>query len=359
MLEMTMKKRNEIESMPKINERAQLLLKVLVERYIRDGQPVGSKALCQDLGQGLSPATIRNVLAELEDQGLLISPHTSAGRMPTSAGYRLFVNHLLQVQTLSDYDLKKLKKSLSPELQMSDLLQFSSSLLSDITQFVGITTLPTIETLVFEHIEFLPLSGQRVLVVLVLNDREVQNRILTLDRVYSQSELQTYANFLNHRYSGMDLRAVQQLLQQTIANEMEEMDALLKTAMNLAQRALMPEQSAEGFVLAGQDNMVRLTSQNNNIATLYELFGALKQKQDILDLLSQCLQSEGVQIFIGEESGCNQLYDYSIVGAPYSMDGKILGVLGVIGPTRMRYDQVISVVDVTAKLLTAALNVNE
>jgi heat-inducible transcriptional repressor len=353
-----MKKRNHIDakSSPALNERAQLLLKVLVERYIRDGQPVGSKALSQDLGQVLSPATIRHVLAELEEQGLLISPHTSAGRIPTSAGYRLFVNHLLTIQDLSETQVKKLKHRLSPELQMSELLQFSSSMLSDITQFVGITTLPAVETLRLEHIEFVPLSGQRILVILVLNDRDVQNRILTLDRTYTQAELQSYANFLNQRYCGMDLCAVQQQLKQTISNEIEEMDALLQTAMNLARRALMPEQADEGFVLAGQDNMVRLSSQHKNVEALYELFGALKQKQDILDLLSQCVQSDGVQIFIGEESGCHQLCDYSIVGAPYAMDGKILGVLGVIGPTRMRYDQVISVVDVTAKLLTAALN---
>jgi len=342
-----------------LSDRAQLLLKNLVDRYIRDGQPVGSKVLAEDLKHDLSPATIRNVLAELEERGLLQSLHASSGRIPTAAGYRLFVNHLVKIQNLSSEEIAHVQKNFSAEMEMRNLLEVTSSFLSKMTHLVGIVTLPNKEQFTVQQIEFLPLSHNRVLVILVLHDREVQNRILQLDRTYSASDLQTFANYLNQTYIGMDLKTVQRSLQQAMQCDRQQMNQLLQEAVQLASKALTAIEHEEDFVIAGQDNLLQLGDQAHNVEALCDLFSAFKQKQAILDLLNKCIKADGVQIFIGEESGFQAMDDYSVIQAPYAMNGQMLGVLGVIGPTRMPYDRVISVVDITAKLLTASLNQNE
>jgi len=339
-----------------VNERAQQVLKLLVERYIQEGNPVASRTLAEEYALGLSPATIRNILAELEEQGYLDSPHTSAGRVPTELGYRFFVDGLLTVSSFSTVTLEELQKKINPDHEMSQILQSASVLLSGMTQFVGLVALPKRNKIQLRQVEFLPLSGNRVLVILVLNNREVQNRIIYTEKTYTPSELQQAANYLNTHYTGKDLLSARNELIHAIRKDRDNMADLLRAAADVADKAFVhTEQQQNDYIIAGQDCFLQHTKEVD-YNTLCSMFNAFTQKQEILNLLDQALQAEGIQIFIGKESGYEVFDQCSIVTTTYAVDGQLLGSLGVIGPTRMPYDKVISAVDVTAKLLSAALN---
>lgn len=339
-----------------LNERAQQLLKLLVKRYIGDGQPVGSRTLSRGTGLDLSPATIRNVMSDLEDLGFLRSPHTSAGRVPTVRGYRFFVDSLLRVQPLQEQEINQLKSQLDPIHTTTDLMQTVSSMLSSFTHLAGIVMLPRHQVMTLRHIEFMPLSDNRVLGILVINDQEVQNRIIHVQREFSASELQQAANFLNQQFAGKDIQQVRQTLLSEMQHVRESMDELMASAIELGGQVLQSESDQDDdFVLDGETNLMGV-AELSDVEKLRQLFEAFNQKHDLLHLLDQCMHAQGVQIFIGEESGYDVLDDCSLVTAPYSVDDNVLGVLGVIGPTRMAYERVIPLVDVTAKLLASALN---
>lgn len=340
-----------------LNERAQNLLKILVERYIHDGQPIGSRTLSRDAGLDLSPATIRNVMADLEELGFLRSPHTSAGRIPTVKGYRFFVDSLLQVKPLSTLELNDLRRHFESAGTVPELVQTVSSLLSGFTKMAGVVMLPRHTLLTLRHVEFLSLPDRRVLVILVVNEAEVQNRVIQVERDYSASELQQAANYLNHQFAGKNLHEVRQTLLSDLQVTRETMNELMQMVISMASQvfAETPETTEEDYVLDGQINLMG-QAELSDVEKLRHLFEAFNQKRDILHLLDQCINARGVQIFIGEESGYDVLDECSVVTAPYSVEGKVLGVLGVIGPTRMAYERVIPIVDVSAKLLASALN---
>ncbi|MBI5040691.1 MAG: heat-inducible transcriptional repressor HrcA [Gammaproteobacteria bacterium] len=347
-------------SSPPLNERAQYLLRVLIERYIRDGEPVGSRTLARDAAMELSPATIRNVMADLEDLGFVKSPHTSAGRMPTVQGYRFFVDSLLTVQPLDGVDMQRLRTELNLDLNRKDLVERASNLLSGITRMAGVVMLPRRKQAALRRIDFLPLSDKRVLVIMVINEREVQNRIIHVNRAYTTAELEVAAAFLNEQFGGKDLAAVRDVIVADMQQTHEDMNRMMKAAVEMAGQVFRADdlQEREDVVFAGQTNLMGFR-ELCEVDTLRHLFEAFNQKREILHLLDQCVNAEGVQIFIGEESGYTALDECSVVTAPYSVDGKVVGVLGVIGPTRMAYDRVIPIVDTTARLLGAALNPRE
>jgi len=336
-----------------VNQRAQQVLKTLVERYIAEGSPIGSRTLAEECALGLSPASIRNILADLETAGYLVSPHTSAGRIPTPLGYRFFVNSLLTVKPFAEQDLEKYKTKLDPDQNLGNILESASSLLSGITQLIGVVALPRRNRIELRQVEFLPLSGNRLLVILVLNDREVQNRIIYMDRAYTSSEIQQAANYINTHYAGKDLLTARQELLASIREDRDHLTKLLQVTANKA--FVHPEAEQKNYVIAGQDTLLQY-SKESNLEHISAVFAAFTQKQEILNLLDQSLEAEGVQIFIGKESGYRAFDECSIVTASYAVDDQLVGSLGVIGPTRMSYEKVISAVDMTAKLLSAALN---
>ncbi|HFD80171.1 MAG TPA: heat-inducible transcriptional repressor HrcA [Gammaproteobacteria bacterium] len=343
---------------PELSERAQCLLKALTERYIREGQPVGSRTLARDAGLKLSPATVRNVIADLEEMGLVSSPHTSAGRVPTVQGYRLFVDTLLSVKPLDESVVEEIRVNLDAEHDARELVESASGLLSDVTRLAGVVTLPRREHAALERVEFLPLSDRKVLAVLVINDKEVQNSILHTDRNYSAGELQQYSNFLNEQFAGREIQEVRERLVTELRETREHLDRMMRTALDMADQVLGEAEQGSDYVLAGQTNLMQF-DELCNVTTLRQLFEAFDEKRQILKLLDQCVESEHLQIFIGEESGYQILDECSLVTAPYTVDGRVLGVLGVIGPTRMAYERVIPIVDATARILSAALNPKE
>lgn len=339
-----------------LNERAQLLLKNLVEHYIRDGQPVGSRTLSRESSMGLSAASIRNVMADLEDLGLIHSPHTSAGRVPTNKGYRLFIDSLLTVRPLDRTVVASWKQRLHDSQDTDRILASASHQLSDVTAMAGVVMLPRREQIALRQVEFLPLSHKRVLVILVVNEREVQNRIIHTQREYSPGELQQIANYINQLCAGRDLRRVRESLLGELNDTRVSMNQLMADAITMAQQAFgEDEPSEDGLLLAGQTNLMSY-EEMGDLEKLRKLFDAFNRKRDILQLLDQSLHADGVQIFIGEESGYEVLDECSVVTSPYKVDGQVVGVLGVIGPTRMAYDRVIPIVDVTAQLLGSTLN---
>ena len=343
-----------------LSERSLYLFKALVEHFIQDGTPVGSRTLSKDSSLNLSPATIRNVMADLEDFGLLDSPHTSAGRVPTAKGYRLFVDSLLRVKDLNSLEVEKIAKELDPENDFKSLMQRTSSMLSDITQLAGVVMLPKNEKSTLQHMEFVALSGNRVLVILVVNDREVQNRIIHTSRAYSASELQEASNYLNDIFVGRDLNFVRNNILDELEKTKEQLSHSMQTAMEMAQLAFDYEKSKinnDELLFSGETNLMDV-AELCEVEKLKKLFNTFNQQRDILHLLEQAIGADGIQIFIGEESGHDVLDNCSVVTSPYEVDGKILGVLGVIGPTRMHYERVIPIVDVTAKMLGSALNQN-
>ena len=339
-----------------ITERQQQLLRTLVGLYIREGQPVGSRTLVQESGIAISPATVRSVMADLEERGFVTTPHTSAGRVPTSKGYRLFIDTLITMKPLLGVELQVLRAQLDPDKSTAELLAATSNLLSLITHQAGLVTMPRQDDVSLRHIEFLPLAGCRVLVILVLNEKEVQNRIIHTEREYDEIELRAASNYVNSRFAGLGLECIREDLLAAMRDTRDTIDALLETAMSLASRALVSgdKEKEGGYVVAGQAHLLDSAS-SENMARLRELFEAFQQQKDILHLMERSARADGVQIFVGEEAGFGPLVDFSLVAAPYQNAGRIIGVIGVIGPTRMAYDRVIPVVDVTARMLSAAL----
>jgi heat-inducible transcriptional repressor len=335
------------------NDRAQHLLRVLIERYIREGQPVGSRTLARDSRMDLSPATVRNVMADLEELGLITSPHTSAGRVPTAQGYRIFVDSLLTVKPMDNIEVEAIKKQLSVNDNTDILITNASALLSNVTQLAGLVTVPRRDKQILQHLEFLPLSPRRILVILVLNGKEVQNRIIHTDREYSQSQLQQAANFINSEYGGRELTEIRHQLLGSMQQSRDAMQQVMENALSIADQVLNVEYD-EDYIMAGETNLMSY-AEMADIDKLRQLFEAFNKKRDILHLLDKSLNADGMQIFIGEESGYDVLDDCSVITAPYKADDEVIGVLGVIGPTRMAYDRIIPIVDVTAKLLSAVL----
>ena len=337
-----------------LSERAQYLFKCLMERYISDGQPVGSRTLARDAKLELSPATIRNVMADLEDCGLISSPHTSAGRVPTVRGYRRFVDCMVTFKDPAPGELMRLNDEVSSETDVRQLMEKTSSLLSDVTKLAGLVMMPKTDHQALRQVEFLPLNDNRVLVILVINDREVQNRVIHTERRYGPSELTQAANYLNRAFAGKNINTVKKDLLREMSATRQEMNSMMQAVVEMTQKVFVEKESANDYVLAGQTNLMDV-NELSDIEKLRNLFDAFNQKRDILHLLDQALNASGVQIFIGEESGYDVLDDCSVVTSPYG-DGETLGVLAVIGPTRMEYERVIPIVDVTAKMLSAALN---
>jgi heat-inducible transcriptional repressor len=328
-----------------LNERAQLLLKALIENYIRDGQPVGSRTLSRDSGLSLSSATIRNVMADLEDLGFVASPHTSAGRIPTDKGYRFFVDTLLKLKPLHHEEIEEIERRLGADAANGrSLVQTVSQMLSSVTHMAGLVTLPNPNYVALSQIEFIALSENRALAIMVMNNREVQNRVVQLDRYYSTEELRRAANYLNEAFAGRSLPDVRAQLVKQMQETRQHMNQLMQDAILMAQKVFETE-SAGGveYVIAGETNLMGFAELSN-------------EKHDILRLLDSCLRADGIQIFIGQESGYRILDDISVVTAPYMLDNRVVGVLGIIGPTRMAYERVIPIVDLTAKLLGSALN---
>ena len=344
-----------------LSGRAQHLLRVLVESYIREGQPVGSRSLSRESGLNLSAATVRNVMADLEDYGFVTSPHTSAGRVPTDKGYRFFVDTLLRQRQATGIHgvIDELSRRLEQEEDRDPkaLVAVASQVLSSLTHLAGVVTIPRQPHQSLSQIEYLPLSDNRVLAVMVVNGRDVQNRIVQLDRYYSAEELRRAANFLNHQFAGKELNQVRTDIVAELAQTGETLNQLMRDAIKVAQQVVgeVDRPVEAEYVIAGETNLMEF-AELSNVDKLRRLFDAFTSKRDILHLLDQSLRAEGVQIFIGQESGYQILDDCSLVSAPYTLDNETVGVLGVIGPTRMAYDRVIPIVDVTARLLGSALN---
>ncbi len=337
-----------------LNERSQQLFKVLVEHYINDGQPVASKTLSNDEQINLSPATVRNVMADLEDLGLIISPHTSAGRIPTPQGYRLFVDNLVTVKPLRGKEVESLRKEMGIDDSQEALITRASSLLSGMTSMAGVVTIPRREAVILRHIEFLPLTSNRILVILVINEQEVQNRVIHTERAFSASELTQTANYLNQEFMGKDLSQIRQSVLDSMKRERDDMQHIMKMAIQMTDN-VVNDQNHEDYVMAGQTNLMDY-AEMANMDQLRQLFDAFNTKRDVLHVLDQSIQAEGMQIFIGEESGYSAFESCSVITAPYKVSEEVVGVLGVIGPTRMAYDRVIPLVDVTAKLLGSLLS---
>jgi len=337
-----------------LNERAQHLLKTLVQYYIREGQPVGSTTLLRESRLELSSATVRNVIADLERLGLVRSPHTSAGRIPTVEGYRMFIDNLITVKPMEDLEIEKIKLQLKLGADTTRLVESTSNLLSALTRMAGVVMLPNREEFHFRHVEFVSLSDRRVLAIMVFDKGEVQNRIIATDRSYSQQELVHIANFLNMELIGKGVNQVRERLLRQMRDAKDHMDKIMLSAIDIAQKAFEAEPPEHDFVLAGETNLMKYEDMAN-ITRLRQLFDAFNEKRGILHILDQTLRAPGVQIFIGNESGYEALDDCSVVTATYSDGDKVLGALGVIGPTRMAYERIISVVDVTAKLLGTVL----
>lgn len=330
-----------------LDDRAKLLLKALVERYIADGQPVGSRTLSKASGLELSPATIRNVMSDLEELGLIASPHTSAGRIPTARGYRLFVDTMLTVQR-ERFEAP----SLAPD-QPQRVIANAANLLSSLSHFVGVVMAPR-RTSVFRHIEFLRLSEKRFLVIIVSPDGDVQNRVIFTQADYAQSQLIEAANYLNANCSGMAIEKVRETLQHEVESLRGEISTLMQAAVQAGSEALT--QAQDDVVISGERNLLSVSDFSGDMSHLRRAFDLFEQKTQLMRLLDVSSQAEGVRIYIGGESQIVPFEDLSIVSAPYEVDGVVVGTLGVIGPTRMPYDRMIQIVDITSRLVSNALS---
>ena len=330
-----------------LDDRAKLLMKALVERYIADGQPVGSRTLSRATGIELSPATIRNVMSDLEELGLIVSPHTSAGRIPTARGYRLFVDTMLTA-----HRGQIAKQSLAPD-QPQKVISNAANLLSSLSQFVGVVIAPR-RASVFRHIEFLRLSERRLLVIIVSPEGDVQNRVIFTEADYSQANLVEAANYLNTNYVGLALEEVRARLQNEVESLRSEIATLMQAAVHVSAEAI--NETQDEVVISGERNLLAVTDFSGDMGHLRRAFDLFEQKAQLMRLLDIAGQAEGVRIFIGGESQVVPFEDLSIVSAPYEVDGQIVGTLGVIGPTRMPYDRMIQIVDITSKLVSNALS---
>ena len=343
--------------MSKFDQRAQILMKTLVETYISSGQPVGSKTLLENSQLSVSPATVRNVMQDLESMGLLTAPYTSAGRIPTSQGVRLFVDQLLTVSDVEDIYLQQLQKHLGKVSETGQMLSSVSNMLSQVTQMAGLIRVPRRDVTRVKQVEFVPLSydiesQNKVLVVLVLSDGEVQNRVIQLDTPVSRSELQQASNYVNHHFAGKELDTVRRELLQELKDDRAKMDQMMASMMEVAEKGFTG--SEDEVQVTGKSQLLNWVN-SGDISDLQSVFNAFSEKTQMLTLLDKCLNADGVQLFIGEESGYDVLSQCSVVGAPYSIDGEAVGVLAVVGPTRMAYNKVIPMVDITAKLISAAI----
>ncbi len=336
-----------------LDERARTLLKALVERYIADGQPVGSRTLSKASGLELSPATIRNVMADLEDLGLIASPHTSAGRIPTPRGYRLFVDTMLTVRGMEQGvpEMVAAREQLHPD-QPQRVIAQAAHLLSNLSSFVGVVTAPR-KAGVFHHIEFLRLGDRRVLVILVAPDGDVQNRVIFTARDHGQAELVEASNYLNHHYAGLSIEEVRARLQGEVEQLRGEIAALMQAAVQAGSQAL---EESDQVVVSGERNLLAVQDFGNDMGSLRKLFDLFERKTELMRLLDVSSRAEGVRIYIGGESRVVPFEELSVVSAPYEVDGQMVGTLGVIGPTRMAYDRMIQIVDITARLVSNALS---
>ena len=330
-----------------LDDRSKLLMKALVERYIADGQPVGSRTLSRASGLELSPATIRNVMSDLEELGLIASPHTSAGRIPTARGYRLFVDTMLTAQ----------REQLAPPCLVAEqpqkVIANAAHLLSNLSQFVGVVMAPR-RASVFRHIEFLRLSERRFLVIIVSPEGDVQNRVIFTEADYTQSQLIEAANFLNAHYAGMAIEQVRERLQSEVEDLRGEISSLMQAAVHVSSEAM--SQAQDEVVIAGERNLLSVSDFSTDMGNLRRAFDLFEQKTQLMRLLDISSQAEGVRIFIGGESQVVPFEDLSIVSAPYEVDGQVVGTLGVIGPTRMPYNRMIQIVDITSRLVSNALS---
>ncbi len=334
-----------------MDKRSQILLKTLVEHYISDGQPIGSRTLLQHSGLDVSPATIRNVMSDLEQLGFIASPHTSAGRIPTQKGYRLFVDSLLTVKPLDSIVLQQLKSGLSSP-NPSELIANAADMLSQLTQFAGVVMTPKRKRIAFKHLEFLTLSDKRILVIIVTSDGNVQNRIILTEKPFSASELIQAGNYFNAHFSGHTFEEVKQKLHAELKQMQNDMNQLMTAALEASSK----KTDDDGVVIAGERNLLQVDDLSTNVTSLRKLFEIFERRTSLMQLLDNSQRAEGIQIFIGGESGYLPLDECSMITAPYEADGQVVGTLGVIGPTRMAYERVIPIVDVTAKLLSNALS---
>ncbi len=339
-----------------LDDRAKTLLKALVERYISDGQPVGSRTLSRAAGIDLSPATIRNVMADLEELGLIASPHTSAGRIPTARGYRLFVDTMLTARPLGPEhvpaDVAAARSQFHAEPPQRVIAQ-AAQMLSSLSSFVGVITAPR-KASVFHHIEFLRLGERRVLVILVDPDGDVQNRVIITARDYAQAELIEATNYLNSHYAGLTVDEVVERLKHEVEALRAEIAALMKMAVQAGSDAIA--ESSEAVVVSGERNLLGVQDFGTDMRSLRRLFDMFEHKTELMRLLDTSSRAEGVRIYIGGESKVVPFEALSVVTAPYEVDGRIVGTLGVIGPTRMAYERMIQIVDITARLVGNALS---
>lgn len=335
-----------------LDDRSKLLLKTLVERYIADGQPVGSRTLSKAAGLELSPATVRNVMSDLEDLGLIASPHTSAGRVPTARGYRLFVDTMLTVRR---DDIASFNQLGAPPLvaeQPRQVLNQAAHLLSSLSHFVGVVMAPRRPSM-FRHIEFLSLSDRRVLVILVSPDGDVQNRVIHTEVEFSQTQLQEASNFINAHYSGLTIDDVRERIKKEVDVLRSEISVLMVKAVEVGSQAM---ESQDEVVVAGERNLLSVSEFSSDMGNLRKMFDLFEQKTQLMRLLDVSSQADGVRIFIGGESQVVPYEELSVVSAPYEVDGQVVGTLGVIGPQRMAYDRMIQIVDITSKLVSSALS---
>ena len=335
-----------------MNERSRILLKSLIEKHISDGQPIGSRELAKSSGLELSPASIRNIMADLEEMGFIASPHTSSGRIPTPLGYRFFVDSLLTVQPLDSIERHKIEDQFRPD-SANRLIATASQLLSNLTQFAGVVKSPSRQSSSFRHIEFVSLSDQRILLIIVAPDGDVQNKVLEASRKFTDSELTEATNYLNQKYAGMTFENIRARIQSELTELKDNISQLMSLAVSAGQ-----ENSAknEDYIVSGETNLLSVNDLTMNIESLRTLFEMFDKKTGILQLLDTSDRANGVQIYIGGESGLVPLDECSVVTAPYDVDGQVVGTVGVIGPTRMAYERVIPIVDITAKLLSGALS---
>jgi heat-inducible transcriptional repressor len=338
-----------------LDERAKTLLKTLVERYIADGQPVGSRTLSRASGLELSPATIRNVMADLEELGLIASPHTSAGRVPTARGYRLFVDMMMTTRPLEktqlSAELASVREQLQPD-QPQRVIAQAAQLLSNLSHFVGVVTAPRRPGVV-RHIEFLRLGERRVLLILVTTDADVQNRMIITSRDYTESELVEATNYVNAHYVGLDIEGMRDRLRGEIVALRDEIALLMQAAVQAGSEAI---NEGEQVVVSGERNLLGMQDFSQDMGSLRKLFDVFEKKTDLMRLLDVSSRAEGVRIYIGGESGVVPFEELSVVSAPYEVDGRIVGTLGVIGPTRMAYDRMVQIVDITSRLVGNVLS---
>ncbi|MDC3408970.1 heat-inducible transcriptional repressor HrcA [Burkholderiales bacterium] len=335
-----------------MNERSRILLKSLIEKHISDGQPIGSRELAKSSGLELSPASIRNIMADLEEMGFIASPHTSSGRIPTPLGYRFFVDSLLTVQPLGSIERHKIEDQFRPD-SANRLIATASQLLSNLTQFAGVVKSPSRQSSSFRHIEFVSLSDHRILLIIVAPDGDVQNKVLEASRKFTDSELTEATNYLNQKYAGMDFDNIRARIQSELTELKDNISQLMSLAVSAGQENSIKN---EDYIVSGETNLLSVNDLTMNIESLRTLFEMFDKKTGILQLLDTSDRANGVQIYIGGESGLVPLDECSVVTAPYDVDGQVVGTVGVIGPTRMAYERVIPIVDITAKLLSGALS---